>query len=63
MASNIGTADRSSYSRTTEPGVEADGTPTRERNGSVVSAAQMRMNANVGIKSKSPMKKGYFKGM
>ena len=63
MASNMGTADRSSYSRTTEPGVEADGTPTRERNGSVVSAAQMRMNANVGIKSKSPMKKGYFKGM
>ena len=41
----------------------ADGTPTREKNGSVVSAAQMRMNANVGIKSKSPMKKGYFKGM
>ena len=38
----------------------ADGTPTRERNGSVVSAAQMRMNANVGIKSKAPMKKGYF---
>tara|TARA_R110002124_G_scaffold17128_1_gene72090 strand:- start:83 stop:808 length:726 start_codon:yes stop_codon:yes gene_type:complete len=38
----------------------ADGTPTREKNGSVVSAAQMRMNANVGIKSKSPMKKGYF---
>ena len=24
---------------------------------------QMRMNANIGIKSKSPMKKGYFKGM
>ena len=60
MVSNMDTADRSSYSRTTEPGVEADGTPTRERNGSVVSAAQMRMNANVGIKSKSPMKKGYF---
>ena len=60
MVSNMGTADRSSYSRTTEPGVEADGTPTRERNGSVVSAAQMRMNANVGIKSKAPMKKGYF---
>ena len=38
----------------------ADGTPTREKNGSVVSAAQMRMNANVGIKSKAPMKKGYF---
>ena len=24
---------------------------------------QMRMNANIGMKSKSPMKKGYFKGM
>ena len=27
------------------------------------SALQMRMDANVGVKSKSPMKKGYFKGM
>lgn len=27
------------------------------------SMLNMRMNANVGIKSKSPMKKGYFKGM
>lgn len=27
------------------------------------SAAKMRMNSNVGMKSKSPMKKGYFKGM
>ena len=26
------------------------------------SGAKMRMNANVGIKSKSPMKKGYFHG-
>ena len=24
---------------------------------------QMRKNANIGMKSKSPMKKGYFKGM
>ena len=27
------------------------------------SMLQMRMDANVGVKSKSPMKKGYFKGM
>ena len=39
-----------------------DGTPTRENNKSVISMAQMRMNSNVGIKSKSPMKKGYFNG-
>lgn len=30
---------------------------------SAESAVKMRMNSNVGIKSKSPMKKGYFKGM
>jgi hypothetical protein len=31
--------------------------------GALGAPVQMRMNANIGIKSKSPMKKGYFKGM
>jgi hypothetical protein len=31
--------------------------------GKLGAPVQMRMNANIGIKSKSPMKKGYFKGM
>ena len=31
--------------------------------GALGAPIQMRMNANVGVKSKSPMKKGYFKGM
>jgi hypothetical protein len=31
--------------------------------GGLGAPVQMRMNANIGIKSKSPMKKGYFKGM
>ena len=31
--------------------------------GAIGAPVLMRMNANVGVKSKSPMKKGYFKGM
>jgi hypothetical protein len=31
--------------------------------GKLGAPVNMRMNANIGIKSKSPMKKGYFKGM
>ena len=61
MKQNTGTADRSSYNRTS-PGF-SDGTPTRkDSDRSVISAAQMRYNQNVGIKKSTPMKKGYFKG-
>ena len=31
--------------------------------GKLGAPVNMRMNANIGMKSKSPMKKGYFKGM
>ena len=31
--------------------------------GALGAPVNMRMNANIGMKSKSPMKKGYFKGM
>ena len=58
---NTGTADRSSYNRTS-PGL-SDGTPTRkDSDRSVISAAQMRYESNVGVKKSTPMKKGYFKG-
>jgi hypothetical protein len=61
MKENIGTANRSSYNRTS-PGF-SDGTPTRkDSDRSVISAAQMRYERNVGIKTPTPMKKGYFKG-
>jgi hypothetical protein len=61
MKQNTGTADRSSYNRTS-PGL-SDGTPTRkDSDRSVISAAQMRYESNVGIKKSTPMKKGYFKG-
>ena len=61
MKQNTGTADRSSYNRTS-PGF-SDGTPTRkDSDRSVISAAQMRYNQNVGVKKSTPMKKGYFKG-
>jgi hypothetical protein len=59
MKANTGTANRSSYNRTSAPLV--DGTPTRE-NRPPMSPAQMRFEQNVGIKQRSPMKKGYFKG-
>ena len=61
MKANTGTADRSSYNRTS-PGL-SDGTPTRkDSDRSVISAAQMRYENNVGVKKSTPMKKGYFKG-
>ena len=61
IQANTGTADRSSYNRTS-PGF-SDGTPTRkDSDRSVISAAQMRYNQNVGVKKSTPMKKGYFKG-
>ena len=61
IQANTGTADRSSYNRTS-PGL-SDGTPTRkDSDRSVISAAQMRYESNVGIKEPTPMKKGYFKG-
>jgi len=61
IQANTGTADRSSYNRTS-PGL-SDGTPTREDSDrSVISAAQMRYESNVGVKKSAPMKKGYFKG-
>jgi len=61
MKQNTGTADRSSYNRTS-PGL-SDGTPTRkDSDRSVISAAQMRYESNVGVKKSTPMKKGYFKG-
>jgi hypothetical protein len=61
IQANTGTADRSSYNRTS-PGL-SDGTPTRkDSDRSVISAAQMRYESNVGIKKSTPMKKGYFKG-
>ena len=61
IQANTGTADRSSYNRTS-PGL-SDGTPTRkDSDRSVISAAQMRYNQNVGVKKSTPMKKGYFKG-
>ena len=61
MKQNIGTANRSSYNRTS-PGF-SDGTPTRkDSDRSVISAAQMRYESNVGIKKPTAMKKGYFKG-
>ena len=61
MKANTGTADRSSYNRTS-PGL-SDGTPTRkDSDRSVISAAQMRYESNVGVKKSTPMKKGYFKG-
>ena len=61
IQANTGTADRSSYNRTS-PGL-SDGTPTREDSDrSIISAAQMRYESNVGIKKSTPMKKGYFKG-
>ena len=59
MKANTGTANRSSYNRTSAPLV--DGTPTRE-NRPPMSPAEMRFEQNVGIKQRSPMKKGYFKG-
>ena len=60
MKANTGTADRSSYNRTS-PGL-SDGTPTRkDSDRSIVSAAQMRYESNVGVKKSTPMKKGYFK--
>ena len=34
-----------------------------DKEGKVGAPVNMRMNANIGMKSKSPMKKGYFKGM
>ena len=61
MKANTGTANRSSYNRTS-PGL-SDGTPTRkDSDRSVISAAQMRYESNVGVKKSTPMKKGYFKG-
>lgn len=61
IQANTGTADRSSYNRTS-PGL-SDGTPTRkDSDRSVISAAQMRYESNVGVKKSTPMKKGYFKG-
>lgn len=61
MKQNTGTANRSSYNRTS-PGL-SDGTPTRkDSDRSVISAAQMRYESNVGVKKSAPMKKGYFKG-
>lgn len=61
IQANTGTADRSSYNRTS-PGL-SDGTPTRkDSDRSVISAAQMRYENNVGVKKSTPMKKGYFKG-
>jgi len=62
------TADKGPSSRenkkalrqTSRANVSANGTPEKPENKSMVSAAQMRMNSNVGMKSKSPMKKGYF---
>jgi len=60
IQANAGTADRSSYNRTS-PGL-SDGTPTRkDSDRSIVSAAQMRYESNVGVKKSTPMKKGYFK--
>jgi hypothetical protein len=60
IQANTGTADRASYNRTS---ADIDGTPTREDSDrSIVSAAQMRYESNVGIKKSTPMKKGYFKG-
>ena len=61
IQANAGTADRSSYNRTS-PGL-SDGTPTRkDSDRSIISAAQMRYESNVGVKKSTPMKKGYFKG-
>lgn len=61
MKANTGTADRSSFNRTS-PSL-SDGTPTRkDSDRSIVSAAQMRYESNVGVKKSTPMKKGYFKG-
>jgi hypothetical protein len=34
-----------------------------DKEGKLGAPVNMRMNANIGMKSKSPMKKGYFKGM
>ena len=34
-----------------------------DNEGKLGAPVNMRMNANIGMKSKSPMKKGYFKGM
>jgi hypothetical protein len=60
IQANAGTADRSSYNRTS-PGL-SDGTPTRkDSDRSIISAAQMRYESNVGVKKSTPMKKGYFK--
>jgi hypothetical protein len=63
IQANTGTAPRSSYNRTSAPLV--DGTPTLDKkdrqSNSLVSAAQMRYQSNVGMKGKSPLKKGYFK--
>jgi|SaaInl59LU_5_DNA_1037362.scaffolds.fasta_scaffold05557_6 hypothetical protein len=60
IQANTGTADRASYNRTS---ADIDGTPTREDSDrSIISAAQMRYESNVGIKKSAPMKKGYFKG-
>jgi hypothetical protein len=60
IQANTGTADRASYNRTS---ADIDGTPTREDSDrSIISAAQMRYESNVGIKKSTPMKKGYFKG-
>lgn len=58
-----GRENKKALRQTSRANVSANGTPERPENKSIVSAAQMRMNSNVGMKSKSPMKKGYFKGM
>ena len=58
-----GRENKKALRQTSRANVSASGTPERPENKSMVSVAQMRMNSNVGVKSKSPMKKGYFKGM
>ena len=55
-----GRENKKALRQTSKANVSANGTPERSENKSRVSAAKMRMDSNVGIKSKSPMKKGYF---
>ena len=55
------TPSTSTTASSTDPSDELLNTIDTE--GALGAPVQMRMNANIGIKSKSPMKKGYFKGM